>query len=442
MAEDTQQMILTAAIMHGVGMHLGAWMAREGNVSDYIHPKMYLDIARKAEAGKLHSLFLADGITNAEEGTDRPCGYFDTVTLLTLMAAVTERIGLSGTASTTYNQPYDVARRFGTLDHLSQGRSGWNAIASFLPSAAAQFGGRDLPSHSDRYTRGDEFIEVVLKLWDSWKEGALIGDKENGVFADPELVREINHVGEFFQVRGPLPFPRSPQGRPVVIQAGSSEEGRTQAAKYADVIFTSQHLMEPAIEFRTDMRRRAAANGRNPDSLKVLPGVSLILGKTEEAAKERANKLEEVLGTKPQLVKLARRVGVPADALQLDEPFPVHLLGPDEEFSGSIGFRRSIVNLAVEKNMTVRQLIVHYGGGHQLLVGTAEQTANMMQTWLRAGAADGFNIMVDMLPSGIDHVVDLLVPELQKRKMFHQDYGYTTLSENLGLHGFKVAAAA
>ena len=442
MADNQKKMILTAAIMHGVGMHLGAWMARDGDVTDYINPKLYIDIAKMAEAGKLHSLFLADALTNAEEGTDRPCGYFDTVTLLSFMAAVTKRVGLSGTASTTYNQPYDIARRFGTLEHLSQGRSGWNAVATFLPAASAQFGGRDLPSHAERYTRGDEFIEVVLKLWDSWKEGAVVGDKQSGVFANPELVDEINHSGQFFQVKGPLPFPRSPQGRPVIIQAGSSEEGKTQAAKYADVVFTSQHLMEPAVEFRNDMRARAVANGRRADSLKVLPGVSLILGKTEEEARERARRLENVLGTQPQLVKLARRVGLPVEAMKLDEPLPVHLLSPDKEFAGSIGFRRSIVNLAVQSNMTVRQLIVHYGGGHQYFVGSAEKAADMMQAWMQAGAADGFNIMIDMLPSGVELLVDLLVPELQKRNLFHRDYEFSTLRENLGLADVSLASAA
>lgn len=433
MGDRSPKMILTAALMHGVGMHLGAWMAREGDVSDYVNPKLYVDVARKAEAGKLHSLFLADAITNAEEGAERPCGYFDTVALLSLMAGVTERVGLAGTASTTFNQPYDVARRFGTLEHLSQGRSGWNAVASFLPAAAAQFGGLDLPSHADRYERGDEFIEVVLKLWDSWKKGALVGDKRSGVFARSELVQEINHKGKFFEVRGPLPFPRSRQGRPVVIQAGSSEKGRAQAARYADVIFTSQHMMAPAVEFRDDMRRRALQNGRSADSLKVLPGVSLVLGKTESDARKRAGRLEEVLGTGPQLAKLAGRVGLPEDALKLDERLPVELLCPDEEFSGSIGFRRSIVNLAIEKKLTVRELILHYGGGHQSFVGTAEQAADMMEAWFEAGAADGFNIMVDMLPSGMDLVVDLLVPELQRRGLFHLDYEYTTLGQNLGL---------
>jgi FMN-dependent oxidoreductase (nitrilotriacetate monooxygenase family) len=379
-------MILSASVMHGLGMHLGAWRARDGDVTDYITPEMYLHIARKAEAGKLHALFFADATSNSEEGTDRPCGALDPVILLALMAGATRRIGLVGTASTTYSTPYDLARRFGTLDHLTRGRAGWNAVATGIPAVAAQFGGVDHPNHGDRYARANEFVEVVTKLWDSWGADALVGDKEAGVFARPDRVHAIDHVGEFFQVRGPLPFPRVPQGRPVIFQAGASPEGRDHAARYADVIFTAQHLLDGAIDFRNDMRMRAHDHGRDPNGIKVLPGVLAILGSTEAEAQARLRKLNEAIGTGPELLKLSRRVGVPVDALELDKPFPVHLLGRDEDFAGAIGFRRSLVNLAVKKGYTVRELLAHYGGGHQQVVGTPEQLADVMQAWLRAGA--------------------------------------------------------
>jgi FMN-dependent oxidoreductase (nitrilotriacetate monooxygenase family) len=420
--------------MHGLGMHLGAWMARDGEASDYVSGAMYKEIARTAEAGKLHALFLAEQLTNQEMGTERPAGTLDTATVLALMAAVTDRIGLVGTASTTYNHPYDVARRFATLDNLSGGRVGWNSVATQNPGTARVYGGAEHPDHENRYARAEEFIDVVLGLWDSWEPGALVGDKKNALFAREELVHEFNHVGDLFEVHGTLPFPSSKQGRPVIFQAGASPMGRDQAAKYADCVFTAQHLIEGGQEFRSDMRSRVQAYGREPDSIKILPGVSIVLGGTEAEAKERKQSLEDVLGAGPHLEKLARRVGLPVDALQeLDQPFPAHLLGPDEEFKGSIGFRRSIVGLAVKENMTVRQLIASYGGGHQQLVGTPEQVADMMQEWTSAGAADGFTLMIDMLPSGVHQVVDMLVPELQARGLFHTDYEHDTLRAGLGL---------
>jgi FMN-dependent oxidoreductase (nitrilotriacetate monooxygenase family) len=429
-----RKLIVTAALMHGVGMHLGAWMAREGDASDYLSGHMYKELAQVAEAGRLHALFLAETITNQEQGAERPAGALDTATALAVMAAVTERIGLVGTASTTYNQPYDLARRFATLDHLSGGRAGWNSVATQNSTVARVFGGDEHPEHEDRYERAEEFIEVVIRLWESWDAGALVGDKANALFAREEMVHEIDHVGKYFTMHGNLPFPRSRQGRPVIFQAGASPRGRDQAARFADTVFTAQHGIEGALEFRTDIRNRAVAYGRDPESVKVLPGVSVILGGTEAEARQRKQHLDDVLGTGPQLQKIARRVGLPVDALQdLDQPFPVHLLGPDEQFSGSVGFRRSIVDMAVKGNMTVRQVVANYGGGHQQIVGTPEQVADMMQEWLQAGAADGFTLMVDMLPSGIRQVTELLVPELQSRGLFHTEYEFDTLRANLGL---------
>lgn len=418
----------------GLGMHLGAWMARAGEASDYLSPNTYAEVARTAERGKIHALFFADALTNAEEGTDRPSlGALDPAIVLATMAHATSRIGLVGTASTTYAEPYDLARRFATLDHLTHGRAGWNAVATFIPSVAAMFGGRPLPSRDTRYQRADEFLEVVFKLWDSWADGALVGDKAKGIFADPARVHEVNHVGKHFQVKGPLPLPRTPQGRPVVFQAGSSPEGRDHAARFADVVFTAQHMLEGAIEFRQDMRRRAAAYGRSPDDIKVLPGLFPILGATEAEAKHRKADLDEKLGTGPDLIKLGRRVGLPPEVLELDKPFPVHLLVPDEEFLGSVGFRKSLVDLAVKENLTVRQLIGCYGGGHHQEIGTAEQIADHMQSWFEAGAADGFNLMVDIVPTGFEQIVDMLVPELQRRGLFHEDYEHETFRDNLGL---------
>jgi FMN-dependent oxidoreductase (nitrilotriacetate monooxygenase family) len=425
-----EKFILCAALMHGTGMHLGSWLVRDGAASDYVSPEHVVTMARTAEEAKLHAVFFADGLTNAEAGTDRPNGALDPVMILGLMAGVTSRLGLVSTASTTYNDPYSLARRFGTLDHLTHGRAGWNSVATFQPSSAAQFGDGELPNHADRYARAEEFIETTLALWDSWDEGALVGDQETALFARPEMVHEINHAGPHFSVKGPLPFPRSPQGRPVIFQAGASEEGRDQAAKYADVVFTAQHLLEDAVEFRADMRRRAADYGRE---VKVLPGMFMHLGRTHEEAVARCRRLDDALGTGPELAKLAARTGVPVESLELGRKFPVHLLGPDEEFSGSVGFRKTLVNLAVKEDLTVGELLVRYGGGHHRVIGSPAEVADIMQEWADAGAADGFNLMVDVLPSGLADIRDLLVPELQRRGLFHHDYEHTTLRANLGL---------
>jgi FMN-dependent oxidoreductase (nitrilotriacetate monooxygenase family) len=425
--------ILSATIM-GLGMHLAAWRAREGAAADYVDPGLYREIARTAEAGRLHCVFLADTLTNAEEGTERPAlGAMDPAVLLAIMAGVTERVGLVGTASTTFNTPFDLARRFATLDHLSGGRAAWNAVTTFVPAVAENFGGRALPERDERYAHAHEFIDVVLKLWDSWGAGALVGDKEAGVFADPALVRPIDHDGEHFTVRGPLTMPRTPQGRPALFQAGSSAAGRDLAARYADVVFTAQNVLEAARDFRADVRRRTAGYGRDPDAIKVVPGLLAILGDTEAAAWARKRRLDDIAGTGPELTKLARRVGLPVEALALDEPLPVQLLSPDEEFSGSVGFRRAAVRLAVEEKLTVRELLVRNGGGHLQVVGTPEQVADVIEHWYGEGAADGFNLMIDIVPSGLHDVVDGLVPELQRRGLLHREYEHETLRANLGV---------
>jgi FMN-dependent oxidoreductase (nitrilotriacetate monooxygenase family) len=427
---NKNQLILSASVMHGLGMHLGAWLLDDSDPAGYLNPALYKDIALTSEAAKLHAIFFADSLTNSQAGTSRPCGALDPVMILGLMGAITERVGLVATASTTYDDPYLLARRFGTLDHLTNGRAAWNAVTGVDPEAALQFGGGHLPPHADRYHIADEFLEVVFELWSSWEEGALVGNKIDHVFALAEKVHPINHKGEFFDVAGPLPFPRGPQGRPVIFQAGASEEGQAFGAKYADVIFTSQHLLEKAVEFREAMLKKAAGFGRE---LKILPGMSVHIGSTEAEAWERRRELDDALGTGPELEKLSVRTGVPVDALVLDQKFPAHLMPPDAEFAASVGYRKALVDLAMKEDLTVRQLLVRYGGGQHLVVGTPEQIADIMQEWMDAGAADGFNLMIDVLPSGLHDIAEMLIPELQRRGIFHTEYEHETLRENLGL---------
>ncbi|HEY4281066.1 MAG TPA: LLM class flavin-dependent oxidoreductase [Conexibacter sp.] len=437
-----RDLILSATIM-GLGMHLAAWRQRDGEASDYVDPDLYRELARTAEAGKLHCIFLADTLTNAEEGADRPAlGALDPAVLLSTMAGVTERVGLVGTASTTFNAPFDLARRFSTLDHLSRGRAGWNAVTTFVPAVAENFGGTPLPDREQRYENAAEFIEVVLALWESWGEGALLGDKAGGRFADPELVRSIDHRGKSYEVRGPLTMPRSPQGRPALFQAGSSEAGRDLAAHFADVVFTAQNVLDAAVGFRADVRERTAAYGRDPDSIKIVPGILPILGATEAEARARKAELDDLAGTGPELGKLARRIGLPIELLKLDEQIPFDKLVPEEQFSGSLGFRRAALQLAEAERLTVRELLVRNGGGHLQVIGTAEQVADKVEQWHGAGAVDGFNIMVDVVPSGLHDAVDQLVPELQRRGLLQTEYEHETLRENLGVVAPKTAGAA
>ena len=396
---------------------------------------MYAAIARKAEAGKLHVVFLAEQITNQEVGAQRPCGAMDTASVLSYMAAVTSRIGLVGTASTTYNQPYDLARRFATVDHLSKGRVGWNCVTTAHAVAAQMFGTGTHPEAPQRYSRADEFLEVVIKLWESWEHDALVDDKRNNVFADPGKIHAINHSGESFSVRGPLPFMRSRQGRPVIFHAGSSPTGRDQAARFADVVFTAQHTTDGAKAFRTDLRRRAEAHGRHPDSIKILPGMNVILGETLEEARRKKAALDNALTLDQLLATMARICGVTPALLRehLDRPLPVDELPPDEQLKNGVGWRRSIIDLAVTEKLTVRELLSRAPSSHQHIVGTAADVADAMEERLAAQAADGFTMMVDMLPEGVDDIVNLLVPELQRRGLFHREYSHRYLRDMLGL---------
>ncbi|WP_103381294.1 LLM class flavin-dependent oxidoreductase [Pseudonocardia dioxanivorans] len=427
------EIILTATVM-GLGMHHGAWRYRDGDAFDYVAPDYYAHIARTAEAGALHAIFLADTLDVSEERFARPnLGALDPAVTLAVMAAHTERIGLVGTSSTTFNEPFNLARRFASLDHMSRGRAGWNAVTTFVPAVAGNFGGTPLPAHDQRYARAREFLDVVIGLWESWEADATVGDKASGVFVDAARVRTLDHVGEHFSVRGPSTLPRSRQGRPVIFQAGASEGGRDLAAQYADVVFTAQNTIEAATAFRTDVRRRAVGYGRSADAVKIVPGLLPVVGSTTDEARARKEKLDELRGVGPELEKLALRVGVPVEALELDEPLPVDLIRANEGFRGSHGFRDAAVELATRKKLTVRELLYANGGGHQQVVGTPEEIADTIETWVEAGAVDGFNLMIDAFPSGLEDVVEHVVPLLRKRCLFQHEYAGSTLRTNLGL---------
>lgn len=429
---SSSEIILNATIM-GVGMHLGAWRHRSGSPSDYINIDYYREVAQLAEAGRLHALFLADTLAVSEENYERPnLGAMDPTAVLGALAAVTSRLGLVATASTTYNEPFNLARRIASLDHLSRGRAAWNIVTTFIPDVAANFGKGPLLPHAERYAKAEEFVDTVIALWESWEHGALVGDKASGLFADRNRVHPVNHDGSFFSVRGPSTLPRSPQGRPILYQAGSSEEGRALAARAADVIFTVQNTLPSAIAFRKDIRERAVREGRSPNSIKVLPGLVPVIGSTEREAQQRKTELDELAG-EAELRKLASRVGIPVSELALDKPLPFDRIKANDKFNASHGFQAAAMQLGASENLTVREILYRNGGGHPQVVGTPEQVADFIESWHRAGAADGFNLMIDELPSGLRTFVEEVVPLLQRRGIFQREYRGGTLRENLGL---------
>ncbi|SNS66472.1 LLM class flavin-dependent oxidoreductase [Rhodococcoides kyotonense] len=395
----------------------------------------YVSIARKAEAAKLDAVFLADGPVLGEDVRHRPFNSLEPTVVLAAIAAATTHVGLIGTLSSSYNDPYDVARRLATLDVLSKGRSGFNVVTTAGAAAARNFGLDGEPDHGDRYRCAAEFVDVVRTLWNSWEPDALVGDKATQHFVDTTKIHDADFVGEHFSVAGALNVPRSPQGEPVLVQAGASKDGRALAAQVGEVIFTASQTIEEAREYYQDVKRRAAALGRDPSQVVILPGLSTVVGSTEKEARERRDLLDELLPPGYALRRLAGQLGVPVEALALDEQLPWDLLKDPDEAGGSQTFYRIALGLARREHLTVRQLLRRFGGGagHRIVTGTPEQIADSIVEWVDAGVADGFNVMPDVLPSGFDDFADHVVPELQRRGRFRTEYTGSMLRENLGL---------
>jgi len=317
---------------------------------------------------------------------------------------------------------------------VSGGRAGWNIVTTADEDAALNFSLDSRPSHAERYERAAEFLEVALKLWDSWEDGAILADKAAGVHAVTERIHAIDHAGAHFSVRGPLNLPRSPQGHPLIVQAGSSPDGRAFAARYAEAIFTAQQTLEDGREFYADMKRRAAAAGRDPDGVKILPGIAPVIGSTEAEARAIQAELDEAIIPAYGMRRLASTLEIPLESLALDAPLPFEEL-PETPVQGAQSRATLIVGLAREEHLTVRQLLSRLGGGrgHRTLVGTPEQVADTIEHWFSAGAADGFNVMPALLPSGLEHFVDGVIPILVARGLFRSEYTGTTLREHYGV---------
>ena len=424
---------LNVNILHS-GFLPSAWRPAGSDPRAFIDVQHYIRVAQIAEAGKLDAVFLADNAAIVDQIHFRPITALEPTLLLASIAAATRHIGLIGTASTSYNEPYNIARRFSTLDHVSGGRAGWNVVTTADLPSAANFGRDAVPDHAQRYARAAEFTSVVKALWNSWEDDAFIGDQAAGHFVDAAKVHAIAHRGEFFSVQGPLNLPRTPQGHPVLIQAGGSGDGRALAARHAEAVFSASQSFEESLAYARDLKSRAQALGRGPEALRVLPGLTTIIGDTEAAARRRRDELVDLIPWDYSLARLAGILGVTPDRLHLDRRLPENLALPGGG-NGNHTFFNATLATARRLDLTVRDLIRELagGGGHRVIVGTPEQIADDIEHWFRAGAADGFNLMPDVLPDGLQAFIDGVVPLLQKRGIFRTDYEGSTLREHFGL---------
>ena len=422
------------AFLMSCGHHEAAWRLPESDPSASLDVSYWTNLARIAERGTFDSVFLADGPALWGHARFRPGGALEPTVLLTALAGATSRIGLIATASTSYNHPYNLARRFASLDHVSGGRAGWNIVTTATAAAAQNFGLDDNPAHAERYRRAAEFTDVSIRLWDSWEDGAELGDKAAGVYADDSRIHEIDYQGEFFKVRGPLNVPRSPQGRPLLVQAGSSHDGREFAARYAEAVFTAQQTLGDAQEFYADLKARVRRVGRDPDQVKILPGLVPAIGSTEAEARALEAELEELIIPEYGLAQLAKVLEIPAERLELDRGLPEEVYARPLVEGAQSRFEL-VTELARRDNLTVRQLIGRLGGGrgHRTFAGTPEQVADTIVEWAEAGAADGFNVMPPVLPSGLEAFTEHVIPLLRQRGVFRTEYTGRTLREHYGI---------
>jgi FMN-dependent oxidoreductase (nitrilotriacetate monooxygenase family) len=413
------------------GFHGAAWRAPSSDPNAFIDVQHYVRTAKIAERGTFDAVFLADTPSFADRPEYRPYNALEPTIVLATVAAATDRIGLIGTASSTYNDPYNLARRFATLDLASNGRVGFNVVTTADPSAARNFGADDVTDHKERYERAAEFIDVVKALWDSWEDDALIADKTTGQFVDVARVRPIAHTGPHYNVRGPLNVPRSAQGRPVLLQAGGSEDGRNLAARHAEAIFSVGLTQADSLAYAQDVRARAWALGRS-DGIVILPGLATMIASTEAEVKQREETLWELLPMEYGLGRIAGILQTDPERLKLDEPLPEGLAIPAH---GMQTFAGAMLDVARRERLTVRQLLRRLGGstGHRLLVGTPETIADDIEAWFVSGAADGFNLMPDVLPEGQEVFVDHVVPILRRKGIFRQAYPGRTLRDHFGL---------
>lgn len=434
MSQAPRQLKLGAFLM-ATGHHVAAWRHPEVPANAGLDFKHYKHLAQVAERARFDTLFVADSVAAATGDIASRMArsdHFEPLTLLSALSAVTEHIGLISTVTTSYNEPYHVARKFASLDHLSGGRAGWNLVTSDAAAEALNFGRDAHIGHAERYSRAREFYQVVTGLWDSWADDAFTRDKASGQYYDPAKLHVLDHSGEHFKVKGPLNVARSPQGRPVIVQAGSSETGRELAAQTAEVVFTAQTSLANAQAFYADLKGRLAKFGRSADSLKIMPGVFVMVGETEALAREKFEAFQALVEPEVGVALLGRMLGnFDLSGYPLDGPLPELPLTD----SGQQSRQKLLTELAGREQLSLAELgrKIAGGRGHYSLIGTPVQIADQLQAWFEQGAADGFNVLVPHLPGGLEDFADHVVPELQRRGLFRTEYEGTTLRENLGL---------
>jgi FMN-dependent oxidoreductase (nitrilotriacetate monooxygenase family) len=434
---ETEQMAI-GAFLYPTGYHVAAWRHPDVPADAGIDVRHYIEITRIAERGKFDLIFLPDSA--GVRGTDmealsrtavRYVAQLEPLTLLGALAVSTERVGLTATVSATYNEPYHAARKIASLDHMSGGRAGWNLVTSQNPEEAFNFGFDAQPDHAERYARAAEFARVVRGLWDTWEDTAFVRDKESGLFFRPEAVAPLNYRSDRFKVRGPLNMPRSPQGHPPTLQAGSSEAGKDLAASSGEVIFTAQPTLQDAQAFYKDVKGRLGAYRRTPGELRILPGVFPFVGRTRQEARDKFEQLQELIDPVVGLGLLSSELGhVDLSGFPLDGPLP-----PLPPSNAGKGRQKLLVEMAEREQLSIRQLAQRVAGsrGHWQPMGTASDVADELQEWFENEAADGFMIMAPSLPAGLADFVDLVVPELQRRGLFRTEYRGRTLRNHLGL---------
>lgn len=422
--------------MRGHGYHTSAWRLPGVLPGGDIDFDSYLKVTRTLERGLFDLAFLADYValrgSNTPRGVlGRTSGYagLEPLTLLSALAPATKNIGLAATVSTTFQQPYHIARSFSSLDHISGGRAAWNVVTSFQADEARNFGAEQILDKAARYACAREAVEVVFGLWDSWDDDAFERDKETGVFFDPSKLRVLNHQGTYFNVRGPLPLPRTAQGRPIVIQAGASPEGQDLAAETADLVYAAHNTLDDAKKYYASVKGRLAKFDREPDDIKIMPGILPILGRTREEAQGRYRALQDAIDPLVGLSHLASHFG-DLSGYDLDGPVPELLNGTGAMSRGGV-----LQGIAQRDNLTIRQLYENYsiGNAHHAVIGTVKDVADAMEEWFVEGGADGFNVLPSQSPLAVEEFVDQVVPELQRRGLFRTSYDGPTLRDNLGL---------
>lgn len=428
---SSERKMRLGVFLAGTGSNMASWRHPDAVADGAINLEYYLDLTRKAEASKLDFVFFGDGLYISEKSHPNFLNRFEPLTLLAYLAAHTSHIGLAATLSTTYSDPFTVARQFATIDQVSDGRAGWNIVTSPLEGSALNYSRGEHPQHDLRYRMADEFLEVTKGLWDSWEEGAFVRNKETGQFIDPSKMHRLDHQGEFYSVQGPLAISRSKQGRPVLIQAGSSEAGKNFASKHADVIFTGQGSIPAAREFYNDVKERAARHGRNPEELLILPGCAPIVGETEEEAEWKYREIAGLVEIEDALNYLGRYFNdMDFSPYGLDEPFPE--LG-DFARNGWESATDKLKQLARDEKLTLREMALRTTTPKTVFMGMPERVADTMQEWFEAGVVDGFMMNAAVLPVGLTDFLDGVLPILKGRGLFRAEYEHGTLHENLGL---------